>query len=65
MSCRWYSVCPLRRHERQGKISLGWREHYCEGDYHSCERFKKESAGIPHSDNLLPDGSRLDHEKKQ
>jgi len=63
LSCRWYSLCPLRRHERQGSISLGWREEYCKGDYRSCERFKKESAGIPHSDYLLPDGSYLEKEK--
>ena len=62
MSCRWFSVCPLRRHEGQGKISPKWREQYCHGDYRRCERFKQESAGIPHSDRLLPDGSYLDGE---
>ncbi len=60
MACRWFSVCPLRRHERQGKIGLKWREEYCNGDYCRCERFKQESAGIPHSDRLLPDGSYLE-----
>jgi len=59
LSCRWFSVCPLRRHEGQEKISLKWREQYCNGDYRRCERFKQESAGIPHSDLLLPDGSYL------
>ncbi len=63
MPCRWFSVCPLRRHERRGRISMKWQEAYCKGDYRSCERYKKESAGIPHSDNLLPDGTYLDNGK--
>ena len=63
MKCKWYSLCPLRRHERQGLIGDEWRKSYCEGDYRSCLRFQKEENGLPHSDMLLPDGSYLDERK--
>lgn len=60
MKCKWYSVCPLRHHERQGLIDEQWRNNYCRGNYESCLRYQKEKKGLPHSDLLLPDGSYLD-----
>jgi DNA polymerase len=52
----------MRRHESEGKIDASWRETYCLGNYRSCVRYQKEEAGIPHSDDLLPDGTYLDNE---
>jgi len=59
MTCKWYSVCPLRRHEKEGRISVTWAEKYCKsGDgWMECERYKLEERGIYHADNMLPDGS--------
>lgn len=59
MRCKWYSMCPMRRHERAGRINDSWRKKYCLGDYRPCVRYRKEEAGIPHSDDLLPDGTYL------
>ncbi len=59
MNCKWYNVCPLRRFERLGLINDEWRRRYCEGDYTNCERYKEEKTGVPHSDELLPDGTFL------
>jgi len=59
MSCKWYALCPLRRLEREGLIGQHWAETYCRSDHHwkSCRRYQLEEQGIPHPDNLLPDGS--------
>ncbi|MBN2312850.1 MAG: hypothetical protein JXM79_02905 [Sedimentisphaerales bacterium] len=59
MACKWYHVCPLRRHERNGKISLHWSETYCQSDdgWLTCERYKLEEQGITHPDTMLPDGT--------
>lgn len=59
MGCKWYSVCPLRRHERQGKIDSHWAEQYCtsKDGWKRCKRYALEEQGVPHPDTLLPDGS--------
>jgi hypothetical protein len=59
MACKWYRICPLRRHEREGKISPYWAEKYCKSDdgWMKCERYKLEERGIYHPDNMLPDGT--------
>ena len=61
MACKWYEVCPMRRLEREGKISDKWRKEYCLSDnnWKNCKRFQAEERGEPHSDYLLPDGSML------
>ncbi|MCD6549921.1 uracil-DNA glycosylase [Candidatus Micrarchaeota archaeon] len=59
MRCKWFDVCPLRRFEAEGKISLEWRRRYCEGDFTRCRRYQLEEKGIPHSDYLMPDGTYL------
>ncbi len=30
MACRWYSVCPLRRWETEGRLSRSWAQDFCE-----------------------------------
>ncbi|RLI98696.1 MAG: uracil-DNA glycosylase [Candidatus Aenigmatarchaeota archaeon] len=55
--CKWYSLCPLRRFEEEGKISSIWKRKYCEGRWTDCERYKMEEKGEPHPDNMLPDGT--------
>jgi hypothetical protein len=59
MVCKWYSVCPLRRYEREGRIGPVWAEKYCKPDdgWMECERYKLEERGIYHPDFMLPDGT--------
>jgi len=61
MTCKWYNCCPLRRFEREGKISPGWAERYCKSDasWVKCRRYQMEEKGLYHPDNMLPDG-RID-----
>ena len=65
MSCPWYHLCPLRRFERQGRIGVNWKKLYCESDrdWAECKRYQLTQKGIPHPDNMLPDG-RIDGELK-
>ncbi|MDY6836365.1 MAG: uracil-DNA glycosylase [Thermodesulfobacteriota bacterium] len=62
MTCKWLTMCPLRRLEQQGVIGLTWRRRYCESDtdWKRCERYKMEEQGIPHADDMMPDGSFVD-----
>lgn len=59
MVCKWYSVCPLRGHEEEGKINLRWAEQYCRSNdgWRQCERYRLEEQGVYHPDNMMPDGS--------
>lgn len=59
MSCKWYSVCPLRNLEKQGKISDKWKNKYCEtkSNWKNCKRYKLEQKEKTHPDNMMPDGS--------
>jgi len=61
MTCKWYAVCPLRELERRGKLHGGWAAEYCtsKDNWKNCKRYELEEQGIPHPDNLLPDGSSL------
>ena len=65
MSCKWQSICPLRRLERDGLIDLSWMEGYCSTDsnWENCRRYQAEEAGESHSDYLMPDGSYLDKDE--
>ena len=58
MSCKWYNICPLRRFERQGRLSHKWAEQYCKSDdnWKKCKRYQLEEQGLYHTDNMLPDG---------
>jgi len=58
MACKWYSICPLRRFEKQGKLNKSWSQKYCqsEGNWKNCRRYRLEEAGLYHPDNMLPDG---------
>ena len=62
MTCKWYQLCPLRRFERQGRIDQQWAQTYCksESNWKACKRYQLEEEGIPHPDNLLPDGRTCD-----
>ncbi|MFO8145280.1 MAG: hypothetical protein R6T89_06100 [Candidatus Syntrophosphaera sp.] len=57
--CKWYKVCPIKFLTDRGKLDPIWVEKYCLGDWEKCVRFQKEEAGIPHSDDLLPDGTYI------
>ncbi|MDY6954647.1 MAG: hypothetical protein SWE60_24350 [Thermodesulfobacteriota bacterium] len=43
-------------------IGLTWRRRYCDSDtdWKRCERYRMEEQGIPHADNMMPDGSFVD-----
>lgn len=58
MGCKWYSVCPLRIFEKQGKLDSRWAEKYCKSDdnWKNCKRYQLESQRVPHPHNMLPDG---------
>jgi hypothetical protein len=58
MACKWYSLCPLRRFERRGRLDLSWADRYCKSErfWKECKRFQLEEQGIYHPDNMLPDG---------
>jgi len=58
MTSPWYSVCPLRRLEREGQIDCSWARDYCRtmDNWHNCRRYTLEERGIPHPDNMLPNG---------
>jgi hypothetical protein len=59
MACKWYSVCRLRRYERESRIGSVWAEKYCKPDdgWMECERYKLEERGVYHPDRMLPDGT--------
>jgi hypothetical protein len=61
MPCKWFKVCPLRKLEKQGRISMKWRKEYCLSDknYKNCKRFQLEKKGIKRPDNMLPNGERI------
>jgi hypothetical protein len=58
MACRWYSVCPLRRWEKEGRLSRSWAQDFCEttDNWRHCRRYQLEDQGISHPDNMLPSG---------
>ncbi|MCD6591618.1 MAG: uracil-DNA glycosylase, partial [Thaumarchaeota archaeon] len=55
--CKWRSVCPMTIYYEEGKLDRKWIELYCRGDWLSCRRYQLEEQGIPHPDNMLPDGT--------
>ncbi len=58
MTCKWYDLCPLRRLEREEKISDKWKKEYCETEqnWENCKRYQMEERGEPHPDDMMPDG---------
>ncbi len=56
-TCKWYSLCPMKRFYEQGRLDRSWIDRYCKGDWTSCKRYQAEARGEPHPDNMLPDGS--------
>lgn len=55
----WYPVCPINRYDRLGLIDRMWVKNYCKGNWKKCIRYKMESQGLYHPDNMMPDG-RID-----
>ena len=55
-TCKWFEICPLKRFYEKGKLEKRWIENYCKGNFKSCIRYKMEEEGIPHPDNMLPNG---------
>lgn len=63
MRCKWYSICPLRGFEKQGKLDDTWAQNYCLSDsnWQNCARYQAEEKGRYHPDNMLPNG-KIDNE---
>ena len=55
--CKWYQVCPMKWFYEQGKIDKSWVEDYCWKNNENCKRRQLEEEGIPHPDNMMPDGT--------
>ena len=53
----------MRRFFERGRLERKWIIEYCMGDYKRCVRYKLEEAGIPHPDNMLPNGEMIDLSK--
>jgi hypothetical protein len=54
--CKWYKVCPMAFYFENNKLDRKWVDDYCYGDWKSCRRYYNEENGIPHPDNMLPNG---------
>ena len=67
MACKWYNLCPLRRLERKGLLDSSWANQYCRSvsTWRDCRRYQLEEQGIPHPDNMLPDGSTESRVEKE
>ncbi|MCX6818466.1 MAG: uracil-DNA glycosylase [Candidatus Aenigmarchaeota archaeon] len=65
MVCEYFNICPLRRFEKQGKLSDKWKKKFCGTikNWAKCIRYKEAKKGIPHPDNKLPDG-KIDNNLK-
>ncbi len=59
VQCKWYPVCPIKRFTDSGELNGKWVRKYCKGNWQNCVRYQLEEAGIPHADELLPDGSTI------
>ena len=55
--CKWYSVCPMKRFYKEGRLDKKWIELYCKGDWQSCIRYQMVEKGKVQPDWMLPDGS--------
>ena len=54
--CYYYNICPMKIFYEEGKIERFWVENYCFKGGENCKRKEMEEKGIPHPDNMLPDG---------
>ncbi|MFX1396734.1 MAG: uracil-DNA glycosylase [Promethearchaeota archaeon] len=49
-------MCPIKHFVDQGKLNRKWIEEYCLIGNKKCKRYQMEENGIPHPDNMLPNG---------
>ncbi len=54
--CEYYLSCPMKRFFEEGKLNKEWIENYCFRGGENCKRHKLADKGIPHPDNMLPNG---------
>ncbi len=66
MACKWLNLCPLKELEQQSKISIKWKEEYCQtkNNWKNCKRYQLEEQGIEH-ENILPNRSKISNNKKK
>jgi hypothetical protein len=65
MACKWLDICPLRELEKEGKLSMKWKEQYCQtkNKWKNCKRYQLEAQGVRH-ENLLPNGDYIKTTRK-
>jgi len=56
VECKWFQVCPMKRFWDEGRLDRKWVDLYCNGKWQKCKRLKMQLKGIPHPDNMLPNG---------
>ena len=54
--CEYYPSCPMKRFYEEGKLDKKWVENYCFQGGNNCRRHQLAAEGIPHPDNMLPNG---------
>lgn len=54
--CEYYDVCPMKKFYEEGKLDEKWIKNYCFNNGERCKRKEMADKGIPHSDNILPNG---------
>jgi len=57
VKCKYFSICLLRKFEKNHQIDNTWRKQYCQGLFTKCRRYLDSKQKISHPDNMLPDGS--------
>ncbi len=60
MACPHTSSCELFPLFKLKTTLRVWQIRYCEGDYQSCERFKRSVCGEAMPSNLLPNGKVME-----
>jgi hypothetical protein len=46
----------MKRFYEEGKLDKKWVKNYCWQDHKNCKRYEAAEKGIPHPDNMLPNG---------
>lgn len=59
-SCERVDGCPMFKQFRMKSTLAVWRVRYCDGDFSTCERWRRVHAGQEVPATLLPNGKTLE-----
>lgn len=59
-SCPNCSRCALFPLFERDSVLRFWQKLYCFADYETCNRYKSAEEGVRPSDDMLPNGDRLE-----